>query len=255
MLKTSEETPSPLRSFDSKSSHKINIIMILIIVILTLSLLIGFLILQKISKDPTDRQFQCCCPLVEGSEGMDIEQKQALVLKNKLTCGLIMQLRRQIIEREIIRDENLIGLPADEKLKADIEEYNALVPRLKGYFSEQALRVLIGVFDLKNEEGELYTPHARYYPDIPSDVRKYAEIITDLSLYKNCTELLCSDSRLAFIIYDEGGGSYGMWPYLWHTEYLRDNPDIKEALDRLFELTESIVTSLDDLFENSGFQD
>lgn len=61
----------------------------------------------------------------------------------------------------------------------------------------------------------------------------------------NCTDLLKGDSRLAFIIYSEGGGSAGMWPYFWHTEYLRGHEDIKENLARLFDLAEKIITSLD----------
>jgi hypothetical protein len=68
---------------------------------------------------------------------------------------------------------------------------------------EQAIRTLIATFELKGpkyEDGKLYAPD---YLDIPPDVREYAEIIADLSLYKNCTELLCNDSRLAFIIYVE----------------------------------------------------
>jgi hypothetical protein len=41
-----------------------------------------------------------------------------------------------------------------------------------------------------------------------------------------------------------------MWPYFWHTEYLRDRDDIKEDLNRLFDLTERIITSLDKEYEN-----
>jgi hypothetical protein len=62
--------------------------------------------------------------------------------------------------------------------------------------------------------------------------------------------LLCNDSRLAFIIYSELGGSYGRWPFIWHTENLHDREDIKEDLSRLFDLTEEIITSLDKEYEN-----
>jgi hypothetical protein len=130
-------------------------------------------------------------------------------------------------------------------MREDIKEYNKLVSRLKGFFVEQAIRTLIVTFGLKgikNEYGEIYAPN---YLDIPSDVREYAEIIADLSLYKNCTELLCNDSRLAFIIYSEGGGSGGRWPYFWHTEWLSDHDDVKEDLKHLFGLVERIITSLD----------
>lgn len=84
-------------------------------------------------------------------------------------------------------------------------------------------------------------------------MREYAEIITDLSLYKNCTELLCNDSRLAFIIFTEGGGSGGLWPYFWHTEYLNDYDNVKEDLNRLFDLVERIITSLDKEYESLYF--
>lgn len=41
------------------------------------------------------------------------------------------------------------------------------------------------------------------YLELPAEVREYAEIVAELSLYKNCTELLCNDSRLVFIVYAE----------------------------------------------------
>lgn len=246
MQKISEQNKSSPKSLDMK-----NIIIALILVILILSLLINFLILSKLSKIPGNLHSQGWHPVWGSSDGIISEQEQELFLQMNPALDKIRHLHQQIIDREVIKDDSLIGVPIDNQLKEDIKEYNKLVPKLKGFFAEQAIRTLIGVFELKNEDGKAYYgPNSLNYLEIPSDVREYVEIIADLSLYKNCTELLCNDSRLAFIIYVEGGGSAGMWPYFWHTEYLSDRDDVKEDLNRLFDLVERIITSLDKEYEN-----
>lgn len=242
MQKISEENKSSPKSLDMK-----NIIIALILVILILSLLINFLILGKLSKIPGNLHSQDWYPVWGSSDGILSEQEQELFLQMNPALDKIRHIQQQIIDREVIKDDGLIGVSIDSQIKEDIKEYNKLVPKLKGFFAEQAIRELIGVFELKNEDGEIYAPN---YLDIPSDVREYAEIIAGLSLYKNCTELLCNDSRLAFIIHAEGGGSVGRWPYFWHTEWLSDHDDVKEDLNRLFDLVERIITSLDKEYEN-----
>jgi hypothetical protein len=246
MQKISEENKSSPKSLDMK-----NIIIALIFVILILSLLVNFLILSKLSKIPGNLHSQGWQPVWESSDGIIDEQEQELFLQMNPSLDKIRHLHQQIIDREVIKEDSLIGVPIDNQLKEDIKEYNKLVPELKGFFAEQAIKTLIGVFELKNEDGKTYHGVSTLnYLEIPSDVREYAEIIADLSLYRNCTELLCNDSRLAFIIYVEGGGSAGMWPYFWHTVYLSDRNDIKEDLNSLFDLVERIITSLDKEYEN-----
>lgn len=242
MQKISEENKS-----SPKSLYMRNIFIALIFVILILSLLVNFLILGKLSKIPGNLFSQGWQPVWGSSDGIISEQEQEFFLQMNPALDKIRHLHQQIIDREIIKDDGMIGVPIDNQLKEDIKEYNKLVPKLKGFFAEQAIKTLIVAFELKNKDGKIYAPN---YLEIPSDVREYAEIIADLSLYKNCTELLCNDSRLAFIIYVEGGGSGGMWPYFWHTVYLSDRNDIKEDLNSLFDLVERIITSLDKEYEN-----
>jgi hypothetical protein len=183
------------------------------------------------------------------------KQEQEIFLAMNPVLDKIRYLQQQIIDREVIKDDCLFGVPIDNQLKENIKEYNELVSGLKGFFAEEAVKELIALFELEVGEYkiggdgpyfELYTPE---YLDIPPDVREYAEIIADLSLYRNCSELLCNDSRLAFIIYNELGGSGGRWPFIWHTEYLEGH-DVKENLNRLFDLVERLITSLDELYEN-----
>ncbi len=246
MQKIDGENKLSPRSLDMK-----NIIILLILFILILSLVTNFLMLRKLAKIPDGMHFH---GLHSDREGYDVEtNQQALepVLQLNPVLYEIMHLHQQIINREVIKDDCLINIPIEHELKEDIKEYNKLVSKLKGFFAERAIRTLIGVFELKNKNnGEYYKPNALNYLEIPSDVREYAERIAELSLYKNCTELLCNDSRLAFIISVEGGGSAGLWPYLWHTEYLRDYDNIKEDLSRLFDLVERIITSLQKEYEN-----
>ncbi|HHW31073.1 MAG TPA: hypothetical protein GXX20_05280 [Clostridiaceae bacterium] len=242
MQKISEGNKSSPKSLDMK-----NIMLALIFVILILSLLVNFLTLGKLSKIPGNLHAQGWQPVWGSSDGIISEQELEPFLQINPALDKIRHLQQQIIDREVIKDDSLIGVPMDDQLKEDIKEYNKLVPKLKGFFAEQAIRTLILLSELKNKDGELYAPD---YLDLPSDIREYAEIITDLSLYRNCTELLCNDSRLAFIIYAEAGGSAGMWPYFWHTEYLRDRDDIKGDLNHLYDLVERIITSLDKEYEN-----
>lgn len=84
----------------------------------------------------------------------DAEQK--LLLKLTPLIERISFLQQQVYSREIIKDETLLGLDVNEEIKAKIKEYNKLVPFLKGIFAEQAIGTLIGVFQLKNEEGEMF---------------------------------------------------------------------------------------------------
>lgn len=226
-----------------------NIIIALILVVLIISLFVNYLILGKLSKITDNLHSQGLHPVSGGSDDIS-EQEHGFIISINPDMHKIRHIFQQIIDREVIKEDSLVGLSIDNQLKDDIREYNSLVPELKGFFSDQAVKTLIALFelkDIKNEYGWIFAPN---YLDIPPDVREYAEIIADLSLYKNCTELLCSDSRLAFIIYAETGGSSGLWPYFWHTEYLRDRDDVKEDLNHLFDLVERIITSLDKEYEN-----
>lgn len=237
-----------------KSLNMNHIIIALILVILILSLLINFLILSKLSNISGNLHSQDLRSVWGNSDGIISEQEQELSLQMNPVLNKIRHIQQQIINREVIKDDDLIGVSIDSQIKEDIKIYNELVPELKGFFAEEAIKTLIGVFQLENEDGEIYyEPHALNYLDIPSDVREYAEIITDLSLYKNCTQLLRSDSRMAFFIYVESGGSAGRWPYIWHTEFLHEYDNVKEDLNRLFVLVERIITSLDKEYENLYF--
>lgn len=238
----------------SKLLNMKSIIIALILVILILSLLANFMMLGKLSRITENLNSQDKQQVSKGSDSSSAsEQEQELYIKMNPVLYNIRHLRRQIIDREVIKDDSMIGVPIDNQIKEDIKEYNKLVAELKGFFAERAIRTLIGVFQLTNEDGGTYRPNALNYLEIPSDVREYAEVIAGLSLYRNCTELLCNDSRLAFIISSEGGGSAGMWPYLWHTEYLRDFGHFQEDLNRLFDLVERIITSLDREYENFNY--
>jgi len=224
------------------------LIMTLISIVLILSFVFHYLLLSKVTKVSEDLHSQGLQP-APGYNNV-YEQRQALFPINNPEIYKIRDIYQQIINRQVVKEDYLIGISIDNQLMEDIREYNELIPRLKGFFSMQAVKTLIGVFELKgikDEDGRIFAPE---YLNIPPEVREYAEIIADLSLYKNCTELLCNDSRLAFIIYSEGGGSAGLWPYLWHTEYLREHEDIKEDLNRLFDLVERIIASLDKEYEN-----
>jgi hypothetical protein len=246
MQRISEENKSSPKSLNMK-----NIILALILVVLIFSLLINFLTLSKLSKIPNNLHSQGWYLDWGSSDGILSEQEQELFVHMNPALDKIRHIQQQIIDREVIKDDSLIGVSVDSQLKEDIKEYNKLVPKLKGFFSEQALRELISIFQLKNEDGEMYySPNTLNYLDTPSDVREYTEIIAGLSLYENCTELLCNDSRLAFIIYSEGGGSVGRWPYFWHTEWLSDRDDVKEDLSHLFDLVKRIITSLEKEYEN-----
>lgn len=236
---------------ESKSSPKSlyirNIIIVLTSIILTLSLATNFLVLSKLSKIQGNLNSQDSRPVWGESDSPISGQEQELFLQMNPALNKIKHIQQQIISREVIKDDELIGVSIDSKIIEDIKAYNELVPKLKGFFADQAVRLLRAFLEQKSADDKLYAPD---FLEIPSDIREYVEIITDLSLYRNCTELLRSDSRLAFIIYSEAGGSGGMWPYFWHTEYLRDNGDIQEGLDRLYELVEKIITALDKEYEN-----
>lgn len=230
MKKTGEENKSSTKSLDIK-----NIIIALMSVLLTLSLLFNFLILGRLSN--IQDNLNC--------EGL----QDGLFHQMNSTLDKIRHLRQQVIDREVIKEDDIIGVPIDNQLKEDIKEYNKLVSMLRGFFSEMAIETIIAVLEPRNEDGEIYAPDTRNYLELPSEVKEYTEIIADLSLYRDCTELLCNHPRLAYIISHEGGGSYGLWPYLWHTEYLREQDYIRESLNRLFELVEKIITSLDNEYE------
>jgi hypothetical protein len=183
----------------------------------------------------------------ENREVESVGQEKEYILRTNPVAKRMDGIYEKIMNREIVFDDLLIGVPLSAELLEDISEYNGLVRNLKGFFSDLAVKNMIALFELpRNPDGSLFAPD---YRKIPEDVREYVEVITDLSLYKNSTELLCSDSRLAFIIYSEGGGSAGMWPYFWHTELIKDRKDIQEDLNRLFELTEKIILSLDEEYE------
>ena len=224
-----------------KSHNMKNIMMSLIFVILILSLLVNFLILSKLD----NLHPQGSHPVWGSSDGTISEQEQEFFLQMNPALDKIRHLRQQIIDREVIKDDSLIGVPIDKQLKEDINEYNLLVPGLKGFFAQKAIRTLLWV--LSNETYEYGELGALDYLEIPSDIREYAAIVADLSLYKNSRDLLNNDSRLAFFIFVEGGGSLGMWPSFWH-ENLDDYH--KEALNQLFDLAERIITTLDKEYEN-----
>jgi hypothetical protein len=246
MQKISNENKSTRKPFGIN-----NTVSVLILLVLVFSLFVNILILNKLSKIPGYLLSQDAEPVSGSSDNITSEQGQEIYLKMNPALDKIKYLQQQIIDREVIKDDCLIGVPIDNQLKEDIKEYNELVSYLKGFFAEQAVGTLVGVFQLDIESSGTYRElNALNYLDIPSDVREYAEIIADLSLYRNCTELLNNDSRLAFIISSEGGGSAGMWSSFWHTEYLRGHEDIKEDLNSLFDLVERIITSLDKLYEN-----
>jgi hypothetical protein len=249
MGKLNEEVKSSQKSHDMK-----NIIMALMLVTLIASLVVNYLVLSQLSKISGDLHSQGSQPVSGDSDNIG-KQEQALLLPVNSDMYKIRDIYQRIINREVVKDDYLIGISIDNQLKEDIKEYNELVPRLKGLFAERAFRVLISLFMLKDEDGEFYKPNVLSYLESPSDIRRYTEIIADLSLYKNCTELLRNDSRLAFIISIEGGGSYGMWPYLWHTEYLREHEDVKEGLNRLFDLVERIITALDKEYANIYYKE
>jgi len=151
-------------------------------------------------------------------------------------------LQKKIMDREVIKDEDLFRISVDKEIRNKIKSYNKKVAYLKGFFAEQAVGTLIGVFQLTNEEGETDFYHSTLdYFRWPAEVREYAEIIANHSLYRNCTELLCNDPKLAYMISVEESGSAGMWPYWWHTEYLRDREDIKKLLKKLFDLVDELT--------------
>jgi hypothetical protein len=64
----------------------------------------------------------------------------------------IRYLQQQIIDREVIKDDCLIGVPIDNQLKENIKEYNELVSYLKGFFAEEAVRTLIAHLELEIED-------------------------------------------------------------------------------------------------------
>jgi hypothetical protein len=87
------------------------------------------------------------------------------------------------------------------------------------------------------------------YIDIPSDVREYAEIIADLSLYRNCTELLMQRLSPSFHhIFRRRRFLRNVVLIFWHTEYLRGHEDIKEDLNSFFDL----VTEEDNYISRQG---
>ncbi|NLD87374.1 MAG: hypothetical protein GX633_03850, partial [Clostridiales bacterium] len=91
--------------------------------------------------------------------------------------------QQQIENREIIRDESISKLDFTDDAKEKIKEYNKLTYSLKGFFSEQAIGTLIGVFQLENDKGETHHYHSTLnYFKLPEEIRKYAEIIANLSL-------------------------------------------------------------------------
>ncbi|MDD4495303.1 MAG: hypothetical protein PHV32_13355, partial [Eubacteriales bacterium] len=83
------------------------------------------------------------------------------------------------------------------------------------------------------------------YLDIPADVIGMIELIAHYSLYRNCTQLFLDDPVLYPIIEKELGGSGGLWPYFWHTEFLDDVPEVKEGLADYFELEENLIKQLE----------
>jgi hypothetical protein len=245
MSKSNEEVKSSRKSLDMN-----NIIMVLISVTLIASLVVNCLLLGRLTKISEGSRSQDTQP-VAADTGDIGEQGQFSFLPITPDMYKIRDIYQQIINREVVRDDYLIGISIDDQLKEDIKEYNELVPILKGFFSYQAFRTLKSLFMLEDEDDEdSYKPSVVKYLELPADFRRYVEIITDLSLYRNCAKLMSSDPRLVFIISVESGGSYGMWPYFWHTEYLRGHEDIKERLNRLFDLVDSIIVSLDKEYED-----
>jgi Ethanolamine utilization protein EutJ (predicted chaperonin) len=85
-------------------------------------------------------------PVSGSSDNITSEQGQEIFLKVNPALEKIKYLRQQIIDREVIKDDCLIGVPIDDQLKEKIKEYNELVSYLKGFFAEQAVGTLVGHF-------------------------------------------------------------------------------------------------------------
>ncbi len=153
---------------------------------------------------------------------------------------LVEEIKNKINMRKIVNETYFSSFSDDSKLIEMLNEYNQRTQEYYEYFYQVARDAIDFVFD-----------EVDFAPDIlpayPVSVEVYEEMvlrIADNSLYKDCTQRFLEDPLLVLIIEKEAGGSAGLWPYFWHTEYLNHLPEMKRNLANYFLLINDIEKSL-----------
>lgn len=151
----------------------------------------------------------------------------------------INEIIEKINDRQIVEDEYFTYVGDNEEIVEKLRSYNEFTVTYYKFFYDRAAVTMIWVVMPEKDTGS---------PDIsglPEDVLDMIERVAHYSLYKECTQLFLDDAVLYPIIEKEAGGSAGRWPYVWHTEYLGDVPEIRDGLNEYFKLTEELVVQLE----------
>lgn len=217
---------------NKKPAFWVSIAAVVVVVALSLSLVVSKTLppLETGGKEENNNLYENETPSVSGGERGDYSS----IIAN--TDVII----KKINDRQVVEDEYFSYVGDNTELGNMLRDHNELTAIYREFFLNRATRTMIGVFQLKPEDG---SPDNL---DIPADVLGMIERITHYSLYKNCTERFLDDPVLSPIIEKEAGGSAGLWPYLWHTVYLNDVPEVKEGLADYFDLEEDLIKQLED---------
>lgn len=155
---------------------------------------------------------------------------------------LIQRIENSVNEREMVGEEDLSALIDNQGLVELLRTYNEQTRTLYDFFYDMATKTLSFAF-----EDPDFNPKAKPYYPVSTEL--FEEMVTKVavySLYSDCTQRFLDDPLLSSIIAKEAGGSAGRWPYVWHTEYLDYNLEMKTALSEYFDLIEELTKRFSD---------
>lgn len=157
------------------------------------------------------------------------------------TMTTLNEISDKIKEREVIEYTYFHYISDQPDLTADMQRYNELTASLKGFYTNMAVDILLALFEPKDDKNSAINNNASGYLQLSPEMHELKERIAKLALYKNCTELLVGDPKLAYIIERESGGSYGLWPYRLH----KMDENVEKDLQEYFELEAKLIDQLE----------
>lgn len=198
-----------------------------------------------------------------------------------------------IHNRDTINYDLTLALGFSKDLLTYTIEYNESLCRLKGFFTEYGMSVLIAFqreYDdnLKNQKfssvvlnkiapirdciqgklgigktdrsdipGDYCREHLSVieFLNLKPELRQCAERIGHLGLYDNASDLIHSDPTLAYILEIEGGGSAGLWASLIHDQQgaFFEDPDAFILWENFNKLTRELLIKLEN-YKNDEFR-
>lgn len=168
---------------------------------------------------------------------------EALKISRKVE--MVDKVGDMILNREVVPDAYFYYLEDSKDLLDSVKTHNRLTAEWTEYFTQEATRVMIALFELKEQDGSVMSDNAFVFLKMPAEIGELVERICNYSLYRNCTELILSDTKLARVISGELGGSYGMWPHFWHTERIQDE-DTKVRLAEYLDLEDHLIPQIEE---------